>query len=352
MNVTVNPPAGPVCTSPVALSVDNGGSATIDPVPCSGEGFTPSADSVKVATGPTSGTATVDATGAITYTNTDPSATTDSFTFTATNAAGATSTATVNVTIAPPAFVTAKAAYPGVPCTVDLTGDVIPIDFTVEGTVPGAVESGDIITITAQTWTVAVPGPLLDQVGPFLGGATSFDASLTPSVDGTNTDPANAVAPAVVAAVGPIGSPPNPDLVTAFPVGDLSVQATGGDATFQMGPTTMVVPLPGGLVVSLACVPSPLPSPWLTVTVTGAPLPPKPPTDVTPPAVTPPAVTPPAVLAAAATPVESATGTLPYTGSDSRSLAIQVLAGLLLVQIGYLLWSVTRPVPARRWGRR
>ena len=76
VSVTVVAPLPPTCTSPIALTLTSGGSSTIDPVPCSGEGFTPSATSVAVVADPASGTATVGVTGAVTYTNTDTGAAT------------------------------------------------------------------------------------------------------------------------------------------------------------------------------------------------------------------------------------------------------------------------------------
>ena len=98
-----------------------------------------------------------------------------------------------------------------------------------------------------------------------------------------------------------------------------------------MSATNIDLALPTSLVVNLACAPTALPQPWLTVSVSGTPLPPKPTTTSTVPA---------EVLG---TQTVSPTGSLPFTGTDGRALAIQILGGLLLIQIGYLLWSATTP---------
>ena len=50
---------------------------------------------------------------------------------------------------------------------------------------------------------MTVPGALVDGVLPFLGGASTLNQKVTPSVAGTNTDPATATAPVVDVPVGP-----------------------------------------------------------------------------------------------------------------------------------------------------
>jgi len=161
-------------------------------------------------------------------------------------------------------------------------------------------------------------------------------AVVSPNLKGTNTDPADNHAADVPTQVGPIQVDGNGDAVPAtatFAVSDLTYRATGGDATFAMGTTKMLVSI-GALKITFTCTPTaPVPV-VLTTLVTGPQL----------------ATTTTTTTADAA--VLAATTELPRTGPDSHTLWIEIVTGLLLIQIGYMLWSITKPPRRSRAGRR
>jgi hypothetical protein len=101
--VTVNtPPTAPSCVAPPQTSVGAGQSVLVTPNCSDPNGnFTPSGTSIVVVGGPNTaaGTAVVQANGQILYTNTTPSATSDSFSFTATDDTSLTSAPATPVSI-------------------------------------------------------------------------------------------------------------------------------------------------------------------------------------------------------------------------------------------------------------
>ena len=195
--------------------------------------------------------------------------------------------------------------------------------------------SGDNLVITGQSWTATVPASVLQtaiNLG-LLNFGDTVHVTATPNLKGTNTDPADNKAPDVAFSVGPIVPDGNGDAQATsatFPVGNLTYRATGGNATFAMSTTKMLITI-GALKITFTCTPTdPVPV-LLTTIVTGPQLP----TTTTTTEAT-------AVLAATE---------LPRTGPDSRTLWVEVVTGLLMIQIGYILWSVTKPARKPRQGR-
>ena len=114
-------------------------------------------------------------------------------------------------------------------------------------------------------------------------------------------------------------------------MGNLTYRATGGDATFAMSTTKMLITI-GALKITFTCTPvAPVPV-LLTTIVTGPQLP----TTTT---------------TTAAAEVLATTTELPRTGPDSRTLWIEVVTGLLMIQIGYILFSITKPGRKPRRGQ-
>jgi len=289
----------------------------------------------------TTGGSTTTTTGGSTTTTTGGGTTTSTTSGPTTTTTTAPTTTT---TIPPPEVkeITGSATYAAV-CTTDITPDEYPLRFEVEGTTRTNIKSGDFLDIVDQTWSITVPGDLLGLVAG-VAGKDSVDALITASVNGKNTSPPAVVADPIAAEVGPIvtvGGVTQPLTVTFRP-GDLRFQATGGNAEFRMGSTSVVVTLNDALDVTLTCTPPSPADAFLVSTVTGAP------------------ITVPTTIVTATSGPSTPTGgsgggtgsggsdTLPRTGSDGRSLAIQALAGLLLLQLGYLFWSAVAPSrPAR-----
>lgn len=217
-----------------------------------------------------------------------------------------------------------------------MTKDTSNIPFTLKATGPRRATSGSNIVLTNQSWSATVPSSVLTtaiNLG-LLAPGDIVHAVVSPNVKGTNTDPADNHAADVAISVGPIQVDANGDALpatTTFGVSDLTYRATGGDATFAMSTTKMLITI-GALKITFTCSPTaPIPV-ILTTVVTGPQLP----TTTT-------------TTEAAA--VLAATTELPRTGPDSRTLWIEVVTGLLLIQVGYILWSITKPARKPRQGR-
>lgn len=328
---------------------------------CMGGSWTPSGEDYVPPLVPATGFAQIPITGTSTSTTTS-STTTSTTTSTPTGSTTTTSTptgSTTTTTSVVPTTSTTSTTLPGpsetevtgtaryaAECTNDVTPDVYPLGFEITGTTATNVRSGDVLTVVDQTWKVGIPGDLLGLAAS-VAGKDSLDALASTSLSGTNTDPRVGSPAPVAAKVGPIvtdGGVTQPLTVTLRP-GDVRFVATGGNAEFRMAETTIAVELSEALTINLTCTPASGSDPFVVAAVSGPPVP----TTTTP---GPTGTAAPAGSGTGGTGGAGtstvASGTLARTGADSRMLALQVLAGLLLLQLGYLVWSAVAPLrPAR-----
>lgn len=321
---------------------------------CMGGTWTPSGDTYVTPLRAAVAFGSVTVSGGTTTTTTTGSTTTTTTGSTTTTTTGSTSTtstlppttSTTSTTVPPPGAteVTGTASY-AADCTTDVSQDVYALTFQVTGTTRTNVRSGDVLDIVDQSWRVSVPGDLLELVTS-ISGRDSVQSLVTAAVAGKNTAPGVASPRPLAVRVGPIltvGGEAQP-LTVSFRPGDVRFQATGGNAEFRMGRTTMVVTLTDALDVTLTCTPAPSSRAFVVSVVSGPPIA----TTTTSTAVTGVGAPTDGVSGGGGDAIPTGSGELARTGSSGRTLLIQILAGLLLVQLGYLCWSVVAPLrPAR-----
>ncbi|WP_426572440.1 hypothetical protein [Aquihabitans sp. McL0605] len=326
---------GNVTISSATTSTTGGGTTSTTG---GGTTSTTSGGTTSTTTGGTTST-TADAT---TSTTADPTTSTTADPTTSTTADPTTSTTapTETTTTNPPPSqteVSGASDYPS-QCSNDITSDKYAITFNVAGTTSTNIRSGDVLDVVDQEWKVTIPGDLLSLVSG-VAGTDSVDALVTTGVAGKNTAPALANGKPLHVVIGPIvtvGGVTQPLTIT-FKPGDVRFQATGGNAEFRMGKTTLVVTLNDALKVTLVCEPDANTQAFVVSVVAGPPIAT---TTTTAPAADPPSS---GGTAAGSSGSGSDGGTLARTGVDGHSLVVELLAGLLMIQVGYLLWSAVAP---------
>ncbi len=271
-----------------------------------------------------------------------------------TNTAGAATTdaATLTVNAAAAGTVTGTATYAST-CSGRLgTVDLPPahLTFKITGTAPDQVDAGAQVTLSAQSWEVTVPGATL-QLGAALGlgDGSVITGTATPAVFGSNTAEGTATQqpdPSLPASIGPIHVVDGvfQDATTTLSPGDMTWTAVGndvagqGDVAYSMATTTVTL---SSLVVAgnspvLTCTPDDPSTPIVITRVIGS-------TGIPPAGRTNP---PPATTVQAATTAATTEGTLPATGP--RNLVFELIIAMVLLDLGYLLWSASRPPRRRR----
>ncbi|HWW52478.1 MAG TPA: hypothetical protein VNY84_01825, partial [Acidimicrobiales bacterium] len=281
-------------------------------------------DTASVGSGTTTTTAggstTTTAVGATTTTAVGATTTTAAGAST-TSAAGATATTagagTANTTAASNTGSRSYAAtclnnvQPGSPST---------LTFTLKGTAPSQVTAGSGVTLTDQTWNVAVPGTLLTtaiNLGLLSAGQT-VDSTVNAAVFASNTTQGTITSTPIPVKFGPVkvdGTGQAADAAVTFAVPNQTWTAVGGTVGFSMAKTIMNITI-GALKVTFTCDPGTNLAAFASTAVTGK--------------------------TAAATQVLGAQ--LAFTGA--KSVVLLTILALILLDLGYLAWSST--VPARR----
>jgi hypothetical protein len=274
-----------------------------------------------------------------------PSSTTSTTPATTTPTSTSTTT-TAPATTVPPTTVKTATAVTGTgtyaaTCSNSLTPDKSTLSFAVTGTAPSDVEAGKTVTLSKQSWTVGVPGPLLDtgiNLG-LLAPGQLVDGTVTAAVFASNTKEGTVVAAPAPVQFGPIEVDPVTGLAkdgkATFAVADMTWTAVGGDVAYVMAPTKVQVAI-GTIKVDFACAPADASVHIVTTTVTGK-------TDIP-----------------AATQVEGEVVTQPAAGqpvageplarTGAPELLRNVVLALILLDLGYLLVTAAR-APRRRANR-
>lgn len=290
-----------------------------------GNGMTPGTTSaIATAAGPGGSTTSTTAGGTTTTTTGGTTTTTAAGGTTTTTAAGGatTTTSAASVTVAPGATSSSGTKDYTATCTNTLTPDKSQLTFSVAGTAPAQVTAGAPVTLTKQTWKVAVPGQLLDtgiNLGLLSPGAT-VSGKVTPGVFASNTKEGLLSAAPVTVAFGPIVSDgatghAQPASST-FALGDLTWSSVGGTIGYEMAKTTVEIAI-GTIKVGFTCTPD-TKGAFVTTAVSGA-------TGVR------------AASNAGGTHVEGAS--LARTGPH-QTLPL-IIAALALIDLGYLAFSAT-----------
>jgi hypothetical protein len=176
------------------------------------------------------------------------------------------------------------------------------------------------VTLTDQTWQVAVPGALLTtaiNLGLLSAGQT-VAGTVNAVVLGSNTSQGAITSPPIPVKFGPItvdSAGQAADASVTFPVPNATWTAVGGTVGFSMAKTTVLITI-GALKVTFTCDPGTNLAAFVSTAVTGK-------------------------TAAAAQVLGSQ---LAFTGM--KSVALLTILALILLDLGYLAWSST--VPARR----
>jgi hypothetical protein len=325
-------------TAPPGSSTTSGGSSTT-----SGSSTTTGSSTTSSSTTTTHATSTTSSS----TTTTHPSSTT-------TTAHGSTTTtspsgSTTTTSPAPP--LTGTTTY-HTDCVDSLVGQHNVLTYEVTATALSKVATGEKITLYDQTWTITVPETLVATLKGLLGD--SFEATITVSVNGVNTDPAKWTSPPITATLTVPASGP---LVSVLHPADAVFTATGGDASFTLAGASTKVSIAGN-PVTLDCTPTDgtvghstatkfkraaatLP-PILTVTVqalVGG-------TTTTTSRFT----TSTTATGFTTLPVSGATSTtaaaarvlgtsLPRTGASAAAIWAEILTALLLFELGLLIWA-------------
>jgi hypothetical protein len=227
------------------------------------------------------------------------------------------------------------------PCTNNATPDTSTITFSVTAQALSPVQTGADLVITDQHWTVNVPGAVADLLRTVTSNAPSVGTSVTVTVSGTNVQPGSITSAPISSSLDLSGAAGS-DATGSFDVPPMTFMPTGeGTAVFSLDPTLGIstdIPLDSlGVTVTVACVRSPSAS-FLTIDTYGPPLPTT--TTTRPGGTTATTAKPPAATAR--------TGTLPITGTDSHTLWVELLAGLLMIQVGLLCWTISQRSRFRR----
>ncbi len=272
---------------------------------------------------------TTTTTAAPTTTTTAPGTTTTTAGGTTTTTAEGTTTTTVQTEVL------GESTY-ATECRNTLLPDADPNNFSLHVTASALspVETGSNLVIQNQHWTVTVPAATADLLRG-LGVTGLLATSSTVTVAGTNVSPGIITSAPITSSIdfsGGMGA----DAVGSFDVPDMTFIPTGGTATFTLDAVLGLVsdttlPLDPPAAITITCLPTSGPA-FLSVDVFGAPLPT---TTTTPRGTT-------------TTTAAVAAGTLPVTGADSHTLWTEILAGLLMIQIGLLCWSISQKSKFRK----
>lgn len=142
-----------------------------------------------------------------------------------------------------------------------LTPDTSELTFLLEGTVPGEIEAGSAVPLTDHTWTVTVPGSVLDAgIGlGLLEPGDTVPGVVAPAIFGANTIEGTKSPAPVAITLGPIGADPvtglADDATTTFAIDGLSWTSVGGPVALSMDVTEVAVKI-GVIDIAFTCTPS------------------------------------------------------------------------------------------------
>lgn len=217
-------------------------------------------------------------------------------------------------------------------CTNNLQPGTSQLAFTLKGTAPGQVTAGNPVTLTNQSWSVAVPGSLLTtgvNLGLLQDGQT-VQGSVSAAEFASNTKEGVVTSAPIPSAFGPIHvdsvTGQAADASATFGVPNMTWTAVGGPVAVSMAKTIVNVSI-GAVKVVFTCDPGINLPAFVTTAVTGS------------------SGIPPASAVVATTSTTAKSGNLPFTGAP-RYIARLVVLSLILLDLGYLAWSAT--VPPRR----
>ncbi len=336
----INDPTPPttVPVYPVPNCVSNAGDPTpVTTVPVTTVPATTTPGTVPATTTP----GTVPATTAPATTapaTTAPATTAPATTAPATTAPATTAPATTAPgTTVPAAAVTNTATFTG-DCTNNVTPDHSTLTYEVTATASSPVSAGDKITISNQTWVVTVPGTLATTLKPLL--PNGLTATSIGTFTATNADPSEIDTEPLT------GTTPFPDsgpIITTIHPADVSFTATGGDVNIGLSGTFTTVDLPSLFITAeLTCVIAPDSAPLFTLKARdGSP-------GTTAPATTTPGGGGGGGTVAPTTSVVASLGQIPRTGSNSSMLWVELFGGLLVIQLGMMMWSTGQGRRRRR----
>ena len=248
---------------------------------------------------------------------------------------------TAPATTIPSAPVTNTATYTAT-CTNDVTPDASEMTYEITATSQSPVAQGSTVTITNQVWKATVPESLVTLLKPFLPGGLETTSTGTFTV--TNADPGEVdTAPLLSSSPWPESGP----MLAINNPADVSFTATGGDMVVAYGGsvTEVDIPVGDGIHATLTCVPTGAVPALFTISVPGdSP-------ETTAPATTAPATTTPGGGGGGGvttTSVVASLGQIPRTGSNSSVLWVQLFGGLLIMQLGIMMWSTGQGRRRRR----
>jgi hypothetical protein len=215
-----------------------------------------------------------------------------------------------------------------------VTPDASTLTFHITGTAPSTVVAGNPTTLSNQSWKLDVPGSVL-TAGVNLGLLNPGDivaGSITAGVFASNTKEGTQVSAAIPVSIGPISVDDITGLAndasTTFAVPDMTWTAVGGDVGYAFAESVTTVTI-GPLNVIFTCEPDAAAGQFLITLVTGS------------------TTIPPAGRGSTTTTLADQVlgDQLARTG---YSPMYQVVLGLTLLDLGYLVLSAARPPRRRR----
>lgn len=241
---------------------------------------------------------------------------------------------------------TGSASY-ATSCTNSVTPDTSEIPITVKGTVPKTVEAGEKFTLTKHEWRVTVPASVLDT-GINLGllhAGDVIDAQVDASVFASNTAEGLGAKEGMAVKFGPIQVSSNGKALPAegtVEPGDMTFTAVKDPVELKLSGAKVSVDLGLPSPVSFDCSAAADATPFVTIDVEG-----KSNLSVATTTTTDPTAMTTVVVQGTTTTTSAVAGgsTLPRTGPPGTFLS--VVAGLVLLDLGYLLWSATRRARGR-----
>ena len=220
-------------------------------------------------------------------------------------------------------------------CTNSVTPDLSNLTFHITASAPSTVTQGTPVSLTNQSWKLDVPGSVLSagiNLG-LLNAGDTVSGTVSPAIFASNTAEGTQTAPDVPVAIGPISvdavTGAANDASATFAVPDMTWTPAGGTVGYTFAQTTANVTI-GPLKITFTCSPDPAATPFLTTAVTGSA------TTVIIAASGGGATTAPAVVLGTS---------LARTG---YSPVWQLLFAFTVIDIGYLVWSVSRDPRTRR----
>jgi hypothetical protein len=284
-----------------------------------------------------SSTSTTASTGSSTSTSSTSSSSTSTTARPATTSTSTTTTIPATTTTLAP---TNGSATYSASCKNSVTPDLSTLSFDAAGTLPGSVVADAAFNLTKMKWRVTIPASVF-QTGinlSLLTPGTPVTGTLDLAITSTNTQQTTQDSPkiplSVPVSVGADGLA-LPSTV-AFDVPDMNWTARSGKIDMSMYGANVTVKLTATLQVVFVCKPSTT-GPFVTTTAAG----------VSTATTTTSTTTTTLVASGAAVPTTTvAAQSLVRTG-PSGSIVVQVLAALLLLDLGYLALSLRRN-PHRR----